>query len=126
MSVDRAEVRRIAILASLELTDTEADRLTDEMNRILEHAARLREVEPARPPGAQPSEEDARPAGGPTGSTGESTGGSVRPDGTRSDDLTTPDTLARPIADWAPATSEGFFLVPPPPGVHAADDEGHS
>lgn len=103
MSVDRGEVERIAALAKLRLEDDEADRLTEEMNRILEHAARLRGLAV-----------DATEADADTG-----------PDltsGTRSAGAEEPDELLRPPGSFAPDMREGFFVVPPPPGV--ADDEG--
>lgn len=100
MSVDRGEVERIAALAKLRLEDDEADRLTEEMNRILEHAARLRGL-------ATEADADTSPD---------------RTGGTRSAGAEKPDELLRPPESFAPDMREGFFVVPPPPGV--GDDEG--
>ena len=100
MSVDRAEVERIAKLAQLRFADAELDRLTDEMNRILGHAERL----------AQTDE----------GAGGVATGHA--PDalqGVRDAGLQVPDRLADPPASFAPQWQDGFFVVPPPPGVTA-------
>jgi len=100
MSVDREEVDRIADLARLRLDEVEAERLTEEMNRILEHADRLREV-----PGREGRTVAAVP---PTGISG-----------TRASEANVPDPLASGIETFAPRTESGFFLVPPPHGVTA-------
>ncbi len=100
MRVDRDEVRRIADLARLGIDDVEVDRLTDEMNRILEYANRLRGVEgePEAPEMNDPH--DAGVSGG-----------------TRSIEVERPDALSDGIASFAPQEADGFFLVPPLPGV---------
>jgi aspartyl-tRNA(Asn)/glutamyl-tRNA(Gln) amidotransferase subunit C len=41
MSITREEVRRIALLARLRLSDAEEERLTDELGHILEHMTAL-------------------------------------------------------------------------------------
>ena len=105
MSVDREEVDRIAGLARLELEDAEAARLTSEMNRILAHAERLR--------GVSADASGASAGGGPDrGSTS----------GVRDESLIDPDALHREVVSFAPQWREGFFVVPPPPGVAAEDD----
>ena len=45
MSVTREEVMYIAQLARLNLTPEEVDRFTPQLNRVLEHAAELAEVD---------------------------------------------------------------------------------
>ncbi|MDH3272517.1 MAG: aspartyl/glutamyl-tRNA amidotransferase subunit C [Gemmatimonadota bacterium] len=105
MSVDRAEVERIARLAKLSLDDVEADRLTDDMNRILEHAERLRALE-ADDREAPVAPVDAR-----------------RPPATRSPQAESPDALEASLERFAPDAREGFFVVPPPPGVGAGPGE---
>ena len=85
MSVDRAEVARIAALARLRLDDDEVERLTEEMNRILQHATRLREV----------SDDD----GPDTVDEGEG-GGSGR-SGTRHEAAEEPDALASGLEGFA-------------------------
>ena len=104
MSVDREEVDRIADLARLRLDEGEAERLTEEMNRILEHADRLREI-PGRP---GEDADDARPPSVMTG--------------TRAEEADVPDPLTSGIEAFAPRTAEGFFLVPPPRGVTVDGD----
>lgn len=98
MSVDRDEVERIAALAKLHLEDDEADRLTEEMNRILEHAARLRGI-------------------AADGAEGGAEAAPERTSGTRSVDAEEADELLRAPGSFAPDMREGFFVVPPPPGV---------
>lgn len=99
MSVDRAEVARIAALARLHLEDDEAERLTDEMNRILAHAARLRGL----------------PSGGSESSVPLDEPGTDR--GTRAAVAEVPDPLSAGIEDFAPRSEGGFLVVPPPLGV---------
>jgi aspartyl-tRNA(Asn)/glutamyl-tRNA(Gln) amidotransferase subunit C len=41
MSITREEVRRVALLARLRLSDEEENRLTDELDHILQHMAAL-------------------------------------------------------------------------------------
>jgi len=101
MSVDREEVDRIADLARLSLDEGEAERLTEEMNRILEHADRLRGV--------------SGQAGGETEGPALVSGMS----GTRAAEANVPDPLASGVETFAPRTEAGFFLVPPPHGVTA-------
>ena len=129
MSVDRTEVDRIARLARLELEDDEADRLTDEMNRILEHAERLRTagVDGAGATGAAGGaatddaagkasrSEDERAAGEAGGAAPAGMSGARAETGE-------PDALDRDPSAFAPEWEEGFFVVPPPPGVTAQDD----
>ena len=95
MSVDRGEVERIASLARLRFDEGQADRLTDEMNDILEHAARLRRLREAPP---EHESETSR-------------------SGTRPPDAERPDPLSGDVAAFAPQVREGFFVVPPPPGL---------
>lgn len=108
MSVDRAEVDRIARLARLSLEDEEADRLTGEMNLILAYAEQLRSADSERSRGTSPRQADQQP---------EAIGG-VR------DETGSPDPLSEGPGAFAPEWVEGFFVVPPLPGVTAEDDEG--
>lgn len=151
VSVDREEVERIGRLAKLRLTDDEAERLTDEMNRILEHAERLRRLEEASGAGpvieggaagsgqaaereaaereadegeADEGEADERGVGGEGPDVARTTDpGGPGPSGTRSPAAETPDPLHMAPSAFAPDVREGFFVVPPPPGV-VADNHG--
>lgn len=139
MSVDRDEVRRIADLAKLDLDDEEADRLTGEMNRILEHAERLRSLD-AHAGTAAPGDESRAdpdafgPGDDPSGAGGAGGGAAGAESETAGaepgavDAPSGPDPLLRPPGAFAPEMIEGFFAVPPPPGVVAeeADDESPS
>lgn len=100
MSVDREEVGRIAELARLRLEDDEIDRLTGDMNRILGYADRLR----GYAAGGKQAEK-----GGAGGEGGEG----------REDASEMPDPLSSGPESFAPRFEEGFFVVPPPPGVTA-------
>lgn len=91
MPVSLDDVRHIASLARLELTDVRAAALVDELNGILRHMDVLSKVdttgvEPLAAVGA--SESPLRPDAGP------------------------PFPLAHPIESFAPRTRDGFFLVP--------------
>lgn len=118
MSVDRNEVERIAELAKLDLDEAEAERLTEEMNRILEHAERLRGLDASgdeRPAEATHSAGEAPPSVGDGGSPGVTSG--------PREGLGGPDPLVRLPGSFAPEMKEGFFTVPPPPGVVDSDRE---
>lgn len=108
MSVDRAEVDRIAHLARLSLEDEEADRLTAEMNLILAHAERLRttDSEGSRSTRPREVEEKLKAIQGVRDETG------------------SPDPLSESPSAFAPEWGEGFFVVPPLPGVTVEDDQG--
>ena len=91
MAVTPDDVRHVASLARLGLTPDALTAYVAELNTILEHMDVLSRVdtqgiEPVAGVGA---------AGAP-----------LRPDDN------TPAELARPIADFAPKTKDGFFLVP--------------
>ena len=99
MSVEREEVLRIAKLARLRLSEDELERMTTDLNAILEHVDQLRELE-EEAPGAGDGREE-----GPSTRPDEAWGGERGIDPSRS----------------APAWRDGFFLVPSPPGLHARD-----
>ena len=99
MSVDRLDVERIASLARLRLDDQELDRLTAEMNQILDHVEVLRSLADTRV--QAPARPGAKLA-------------ARRP--------IAPDALNVGLEAIAPRWSDGFFVVPPPPGIH--DDGG--
>lgn len=101
MSVDRAEVERIAALARLRLTDHEVERFTGELNDILGHVEALRSLEDAS---TDVGPDDREPA--PMRATEEEA----------------PDALALAPEAFAPRWTDGFFVVPPPPGIQASDE----
>lgn len=98
MTVDRSEVIRIAALAKLRLRDEEVDRLTGELNDVLEHCRTLANV-------------DVSDEGSGDGSTG---GAPERRPASLSKDV-----LGASIADLAPSSRDGFFLVPVLPALDA-------
>jgi hypothetical protein len=118
VSVDRREVERIARLARLSLHDSEADRLALELSRILEHATRLGELAPGPPDEGEIELGDGSQA--PSESDGDGAG-SLAFAGARVSGAERPERLAVPPEVFAPKMSEGFFVVPPPPGVTAQD-----
>lgn len=50
MALTRAQVQHIAELAKLKLSDDEIDRMTQQLSAILDHAARLQELDTAAIP----------------------------------------------------------------------------
>lgn len=102
MTVDRTEVERIAQLARLSLTDDEADRLVSEMNQILEHAMHLRRSAETESNGREGVRDDDTTASG-----------------SRPTAELPVDALHRDLTSFAPHVVDGFFVVPPPPGVSA-------
>ena len=91
MSVTNDEVRKVADLARLAIADDRLPALVAELNRILAHMDVLSKVKT----GESVPAEGIGAAGTP-----------LRPDGGASVPL------QRPIADFAPAVRDGFFLVP--------------
>jgi Asp-tRNA(Asn)/Glu-tRNA(Gln) amidotransferase C subunit len=116
VSVGRAQTDRIAHLARLRFEDDDLTRITEELNHILEHVESLKALEPG--PGGEP------PGGaGATGSApghlssgGAPTVADCAP--TRGAGAEEPDRLRRALSAVAPDWREGFFVVPPLPGVH--------
>jgi len=91
MAVTRDDVRHVASLARLGLTADALTAYVGELNTILEHMDVLSRVDT----------EDVEPVGG-VGAAG----APLRSDENK------PIELARPIADFAPKSKDGFFLVP--------------
>lgn len=91
--IDRAEVLHVARLARLQLDDDEIERMAGELSSILDHVARIAELDLERVP--------------PTSHVVEVEHG-LREDEPRP-------CLAREVAlDQAPAVQDGGFLVPSP------------
>jgi aspartyl/glutamyl-tRNA(Asn/Gln) amidotransferase C subunit len=93
------DARRIAALARLRFDAEELGRITQELNHILDHVEELRSLE-------RRAVEDGLDE--------------VR--STRGAEAERADELRRDIASFAPDWREGFFVVPPFPGVHQEDD----
>ncbi len=91
MAVTPADVRHVASLARLGLSDDALQTYVSELNTILEHMDVLSRVDT----------QGIEPVSG-VGAAGTP----LRPDDSR------PVELARAIADFAPKTKDGFFLVP--------------
>jgi aspartyl-tRNA(Asn)/glutamyl-tRNA(Gln) amidotransferase subunit C len=102
MSVSRDEVRRMATLARLGLADERLDTLARELSSIIGHMDALRAVDSS---GAAAHAEVARP------------GMPLRPD------VPGAVPLDRAREEFAPATRDGFFLVP---RLASHDGEGGS
>ena len=102
MAVTIDDVRHIAALARLGLTDERAALLMQEMNTILGHMDELAKVD----------------TGGVSEALGVGESGlPVRADGG------SPIALARPIGEFAPAVREGFLVVPRL-STHESAEEG--
>jgi len=95
MSVDRDQAERIASLARLRFEPDALGRITEELNRILDHVEALRTLEASTP--LERTEVEAT--------------------STRGEGAETPDTLHVAPADMAPDWRHGFFVVPPLPGT---------
>jgi len=98
VSVDREQARKIAALARLHFEEAELTRITGELNHILDHVETLRALE----------QRGASPLPDPRAST-------------RGPEADRPDALVGGIHGIAPDYREGFFVVPPLPGVHTED-----
>ena len=99
MSVRRSEVERIAELAHLSFDDDELERFTTELNEILEYVESLRSLEASTVEEGVTSDPDVR---------------STRREGGAPDEVAD-------VGGIAPRFEDGFFVVPPPPGVSAED-----
>lgn len=106
MRIPPEEVRRIAGLARLDLSDEERAALAEELSGILDHVELLRSSRPsAATPGV--SDRDAEGDGARPPAPG-------RPG--------SPDALERDVSTLAPRWVDGFFVVPPAPGLQGEDD----
>ncbi|MDF2695686.1 MAG: hypothetical protein K0S65_4069 [Labilithrix sp.] len=94
--VKREDARRIAALARLRFEESELARITEELNHILDHVEDLRALESRAAPEDVATDRRSTRGGGA--------------------DL--PDELKREIASFSPDWRDGFFVVPPFPGVH--------
>ncbi|MGK7313232.1 MAG: Asp-tRNA(Asn)/Glu-tRNA(Gln) amidotransferase subunit GatC [Candidatus Longimicrobiales bacterium M2_2A_002] len=106
MSISADEVRRIAALAALELSDDEVDRLAGELSDTLGHFEVIRDADGAEDLTAEGAERAEGPG----------SGARLRPDEPVADRLE-----ADPAAE-APGWMAGFFTVPRLGSHGAADD----
>lgn len=111
MSVAKEQAERIAHLARLDFEPEELTRITEELNHILAHVEALKAVEPEDRAGP---ETDPPPDAAATAGEGSPT---------RGEGAERPDRLGYPLAALAPDWRDGFFVVPPLPGMH---EEGES
>ncbi|MEQ1855580.1 MAG: Asp-tRNA(Asn)/Glu-tRNA(Gln) amidotransferase subunit GatC [Longimicrobiales bacterium] len=98
MTVTRDQAARIATLARLHFEAADLGRITDELNHILDHVEALRSLEQSSAP---PMPDERAP--------------------TRFPEAEEPDAIRGGVGAFAPDWREGFFVVPPLPGVHAED-----
>ena len=119
MSVDRSEADRIAHLARLRFEDEELTRITGELNRILGHVESLKSLD-ADGGGALAGAVGGGGTPAHLATSGAPTVAECSP--TRAKGAEEPDALRRGLEALAPDWREGFFVVPPLPGVH--DSEG--
>ncbi len=103
--ITREEILQIANLARLRLTDSESEDLSHDLSQILEYVDTLAslQVPQGERLGMGPPQAPERAAG-----------------------QIPPDPMAHPPADFAPDFREGFFVVPSPPALGGADDQGGS
>jgi aspartyl-tRNA(Asn)/glutamyl-tRNA(Gln) amidotransferase subunit C len=88
VSISAADVRHIARLARLELTDDEVARFQTELSKILEYAAQLESLEAERAGEPPPPDQPLR------------------------DDIVEPWPDVRPLHDEAPEFVDGTYRVP--------------
>ena len=103
--ITREEILQIANLARLRLTDSESEDLSHDLSQILEYVDTLAslQVPQGERLGMGPPQAPERAAG-----------------------QIPPDPMAHPPAACAPDFREGFFVVPSPPSLGGADDQGGS
>ncbi len=102
MRVTSRDVLHIAALAGLRHCGGDVERLSAEISSVLEHVGVLKEVDVDGLDGLELPPGDASPV----------EGSPVPP----------ADRLLRPASSLAPAWREGFFLVPPLPGLHPSPE----
>jgi aspartyl/glutamyl-tRNA(Asn/Gln) amidotransferase C subunit len=102
MSVDVRQAAALATLARLRFGPEELERITQEMNQVLAYVEQLKSLEVDE----MPQDDDPLEGEG---------------DATRGPGAETPDEAGASVQSMAPASAEGFFLVPPLPGVHAEE-----
>ena len=104
MSISAEDVKRIGELARLHLDTDEVERLTSDLNAILQHVDSLRDL------GLTELPEDSLQSGS-----------RLAPD--PQGGVEGPDKLHETPVGFAPEWQEGFFIVPAPPGVNPSEDQ---
>ena len=104
MSISAEDVQRIGELARLHLEDDEVERLTSDLNAILQHVDSLRDLGSTKRP------EDSSQIGSKLAPVS-------------AEHVQSPDKLIEKPADFAPEWQDGFFIVPAPPGVNPSGDQ---
>ena len=104
MSISAEDVQRIGELARLHLEDDEVERLTSDLNAILQHVDSLRDL------GSTKRSEDSSQIGSKLAPIS-------------AEHIQGPDKLIEKPADFAPEWQDGFFIVPAPPGVNPSGDQ---
>ena len=104
MSISAEDVQRIGELARLHLEDDELERLTSDLNAILQHVDSLRDLGSTKRP------EDSSQIGSKLAPVS-------------AEHVQSPDKLIEKPADFAPEWQDGFFIVPAPPGVNPSGDQ---
>lgn len=102
MTVTGRDVLHLAALAGLRLSQGDLERLSAEIGGVLEHIGVLEEVGADGLGGVEVPPEGPSPMDRST--------------------LPSPDGLLHPVSSLAPAWRDGFFMVPPLPGLHPAPE----
>jgi Asp-tRNA(Asn)/Glu-tRNA(Gln) amidotransferase C subunit len=113
MSVGRDQAERIAHLARLRFDDDELTLITAELNHILDYVEALKEAEPRTGESAADGPRHLPTGGAPT---------VAECAATRDAAAEEPDVLAGGVGALAPEWKDGFFVVPPLPGIQREDD----
>jgi aspartyl-tRNA(Asn)/glutamyl-tRNA(Gln) amidotransferase subunit C len=103
MSITEGDVRQIAALAKLRLTQPEISEMAADLDSILGHMRDLQEAEVAGVPPTTGVTEHAAPM---------------------REDASVPDQLENPVGAFAPAWKENLFVVPRLAALDAGGDRG--
>lgn len=109
MEITPETVRRVAALARLDLDPREMVELARQLGGILEHMDALAGIDAEAPGAGAEREPQPEPA---------DRGAPLRAD------VPGPDALTRPLAELAPAWSDGFFTVPRLESHGPGDEDG--
>ena len=113
MALTPEEVRRLAVLARITLSDAAAEALAAQLTDVLDHVEALE-----APSDDEPTTSDRVPPSNPDPTGRETLRAPLRAD------VPGADTLDRPPADFAPEWRDGFFTVPRLPSHDTPAGEG--